>query len=423
MEYTIWQEIQLPKYPSLDRDITTDVLVVGGGICGVLCAYRLAKKYKVVLVEANQIASSRTCKTTATITALQDIRYRDLIQQKGIKTAQLYLEANLECLREYESLAQEFDFDFERVASYKYFKNNKRLMEEELKAIQKLGFDATIADDYAICFPNQAQMNPLKLISQLLSHIQVYEHTPIFKIKNHIAYTKQYKINAKYIIVATGYPFLKWKGLFPLKLTQNKSYVAVIENTENKESFHAIGYEEGDLYFRTYKNKCIIGGNDQKTGKGIAGFQPLMHYIVRQYPHHRISYQWVNQDCVSVDGLPYIGPYGNFKRVFVATGFNLWGMTGAMLSSMILSDCIEKKKNRYSEIVSPKRRSPVFPILKNTGTAIVNLIKPKKRCNHLGCALYFNKEEQVYECPCHGTKYNQQGDIIFNPAQKKKNLK
>lgn len=420
---SLWQNIHLKSFPSLQESITTDVLVIGGGICGMLCAYQLSSKFNVVLVEAKQIASERTNKTTAVITALQDVLYKDLVNCQGKEIAKLYLDANLDAIQGYEELSKLFDFDFERVSSYKYFKNNKALMEKELETIQDLGYSAEITDDYAICFKNQAQMNPMKLLYHLQDKFKIYENTKIVKIKNTTAYTEHFTIHAKHIIVATGYPFLKLKGLYPLKLTQKKSYVAVLENMENKEKFNAIGYEEGDLYFRTYQDKLILGGNDQKTGKNNGGFIPILNHIVKHYANYPLSFQWVNQDCVSVDQLPYIGKYDKRYNVYVATGFNLWGMTGSMLASMILSDLIQQKLNKYLEIFNPYRKSPIFPILKNVGVALTNLLKPKRRCTHLGCALYYNKEEGVYECPCHGTKYTSSGEVIFTPAQKGKNIK
>lgn len=188
----------------------------------------------------------------------------------------------------------------------------------------------------------------------------------------------------------------------------------------NKQSFNAVGYESGDLYFRTYKDKLIIGGNDQRTGHDNGGYIPILNHILRHYADYPLLYQWVNQDCVSLDGLPYIGRYDKKYKVYVATAFNLWGMTGAMLAATILTDSIENRNNKYSHLFDPKRKSPLYPILKNTGIAFINLMKPKKRCNHLGCALFYNKDEKVYECPCHGTKYDYAGNIVFNPANKNK---
>lgn len=421
MRPTLWQNTELSSFDSLKEDITTDVLVIGGGICGILCAYRLSKQnLRVVLVEKGELACSRTNKTTAVITALQNLNYFDLIRKKGRKAAALYLEACLEAIEEYKRLAQEFEFDFELVPSYKYFKDNPYMLKKEYDAILSLGYDAKIEDEYAIKFSNQAQMNPLKLIQALSPYFSIYENTEVVKLKNSMAYTRDHTIHAKHIIVASGYPFLKLQGLYPLKLTQKKSYVLVIEDVKQVQSFNSIGSIPGNLYFRTYQNHLIVGGNDQKTGGYKDGFYYLLRFIMKNYPSHRISHQWVNQDCVSLDGLPYIGPYkGN---ALVATGFNLWGMTGAMLSSLILADYISGRKNKYAKLFHPKRWSPAFPLLKNIGVAGINLLKPKKRCTHLGCALYYNKEEQVYECPCHGTKYDNEGNILFNPANTSKDL-
>lgn len=420
MHKTIWQEDKLDSFDSLQENIETEVLVIGGGICGILTAYYLSEKFEVVLVEANKIASSRTGKTTAVITALQDALYNDLIRKLGKSFAKKYLNASLEAIEEYAKLSSIYDFDFERVNSYKYFKNQKYKLEKEYTAIQELGYSPIIEDDYALCFPNQAQMNPLKLISDLIKHFKIYENTKIVKIKNQTAYTDQYQIKAQHIVVATGYPFLKLKGLYPLKLTQKKSYVAVVEDIKSDKDFNAIGCEEGDLYFRTYKNKLFIGGNDQKTGNTIAGFTPVLRYIEKNYSEHKISFQWVNQDCITLDSLPYIGKYFKHQDIFVATGFNFWGMTGTMIAAHVITDAILKRNNPYAGLFSPNRRSPLLPLLENVGTAFMNLLKPKKRCTHLGCALYYNKEEEVYECPCHGSKYDKNGNVIYNPSNKNK---
>lgn len=419
MQTSLWQKIKLPSYDCLKENITTDVLVIGGGLCGILCAYRLSKmNVKVVLVEKETLACSRTNKTTAVITALQDICYSDLIEKKGKQAALQYLNACLEAIEEYRTLARSFDFDFESVPSYKYFKGDPIGLKKEVEAISALGYDVVVEDGEVIKFANQAQMNPLKLIQALIPYFTIYEHTEVLQIKNNKAYTEQHTIQAKQIIVATGYPFLKLQGLYPLKLTQKKSYVLVVENANPNQSFNAIGSLPENLYFRTYHHDLIVGGNDQKTGGYKGGFHQLLQYVLKNYPNHRISYQWVNQDCVSLDGLPYIGAYKG--DTFVATGFNLWGMSGSMLAAMILTDFILGQKNPYASLFDPNRPVPVFPLIKNVGIAVWNLIKPQKRCTHLGCALYYNKEEHAYECPCHGTKYDSEGNVVFNPATKPK---
>lgn len=420
MQETIWSNLKLKEYPELNEDLETEILVIGGGICGVLCAHYLSLRHDVILVEANRITGQRTQKTTAVITALQDINYKDIAYSMGKKAAKDYLQANLDAIEEYAKLALDFDFDFERVPSYKSFSSND-LLKEELQCIESLGYPANQKKN-CIHFPNQAQMNPLKLIQHLIEPLTIFEKTQIVKIHKQMAYTKNHHIRAKHIVVATGYPFLKLKGLFPLKVTQKKSYVASITHPP-LEAYNCIGAQTGDLYFRTYQDSLLIGGNDQRTGKTKRAYFDILAYIEKNYPDEKITHQWVNQDCVTLDGLPYVGNYGKSDTMYVATGFNLWGMTGSMIAAQVILDEIEYRENAYRYLFNPHRHMPIFPLLKNVGTVLWNFIKPKKRCSHLGCSLYYNEVEGVYECPCHGTKYTSSGDVIFNPAQKNIDIK
>lgn len=431
MEKTIWTE-ELRRYPALNKDIETEVLVIGGGMCGILCAYRLAKSGKrVVLVEAERIGSGRTRKTTAVITALQDALYSKLKKKIGTDNTRLFLEANLEAVEEYKKMAREYDFDFEEVSSYKYATKDKKILLKELDVLSELGYSARFVDalaypfaiEGAIEFPKQGQMNPMKLIQNLIPFFEIYEDTRIRNIRNTTAFTEKHKIQAQHIIVATGYPFLKFRGFYFTKLIQNKSYVAVIPRDTGDEQGNAIGLDPADLYFRSYKDYLIIGGNDQKTGRYRQGFFPLLQHISKYYPDKEVQYLWVNQDCVSLDEMPYIGRYAK-KNVYVATGFNLWGMTGSMLASMVLADRICGKENRYEKLFSPKRKMLPLPLLANLGGAIAGMLQPTvKRCGHLGCGLFWNEKEKVYECSCHGSKYDKSGKLLFNPAQKDKAYK
>lgn len=423
---TIWDNIKLDSYPSLNKDLDTEVLVIGGGICGILCAHRLSKLgKKVVLIEKDRLASKRTGKTTAVATALQDIYYSDLRRTIGPNKAKMFLDANLEAINEYKRLSYIYNFDCEESKSYKYF-SNEALLEKELSFLKEMGYSAKESTDFefqkgikALEFSNQLQFNPLMLIKELVKHFTIYENTEIINLKEGQAFTKNYTIKAKHIIVATGYPFLRFKGHFFMRLTQNKSYVMTIENN-SKQISNGVGELPSDLYFRTYKNHLIIGGSDQKTGRYYKGFSPIKKYLKAHYNDSHIEYSWVNQDCVSADGLPYIGRYGNFKNIYVATGFNLWGMTGSMISSMVLADLIDKQANRYAGLFTPKRRTPFLKLMNNILVATINMLTLRKRCGHLGCGLYYNDIEEVYECPCHGTKYSKDGKLIFNPAKHNK---
>lgn len=430
MTKSIWQK-RKNNYPVLQEDLKTEILIIGGGLCGLLCAYYLTQSgHQVVVLEADEIGSHRTGKTTAVITALQDGYYSELAEMIGKEKARLFLDANLNAIEEYKKLSQELIFDFEEVSSFKYSSDLKRL-EKEVLFLSQLGYFAPLVSNFkhfgivgnAIEFLNQGQMNPILLIDELAKKCKIYEHTRVQKIKDKIAYTEKYKIEADKIVIATGYPFFKFHGGLFMKLTQNKSFVCAIKTPE-KTKGNAIGGLAKDMYFRSYRDYLIIGANDQKTGQFKKSYETLHYYVKKNYPNVPIEYQWVNQDCVSLDGMPYIGRYRFLKNVFVATGFNLWGMTGSMISAQLIRDLIENKTNPYQSLFSIYRPMLFVPLLTNMGTAVFNIIKPKKpRCTHLGCALKWNEEEHCYECPCHGSKYDEFGNILESPGNHSINIK
>jgi hypothetical protein len=92
-------------------------------------------------------------------------------------------------------------------------------------------------------------------------------------------------------------------------------------------------------------------------------------------------------------------------------------MTSSMISALIIRDLICENTNKYEELFNPSRLYKILPLLGNASTAIINLLKiNKKRCNHLGCSLVEMSEEDSYECPCHGSKYHKNGELIDGPA-------
>jgi glycine/D-amino acid oxidase-like deaminating enzyme len=427
LDETIWSNIKLKSFPTLTKDINCDVLVIGGGISGILIAHQLKKNNKeVVVVEMDRVGMKKTVKTTAFITALQDQNYHDLITNIRLEKTKLYLDSCLEAVSFYKKLSNELDFDFEEVSSYKYF-NNEEELEKETKALDQLGFSYEVADKVnlpisfykAIEFKNQGQMNPMKLIKALSNGLNIFENTKIIKIKNNCAYTENNKINAKSIVVATGFPFMKLKGLYSLKMYQNKSFVITCENTLNFKG-NIIGNNDSNLYFRDYKGSLIIGGNDIKTGKFNGGYKEL-EYFVEKNIKEKIKYKWINQDCITLDGIPYIGRASYFASdLYVATGYNLWGMTSAMQASHLISDLICKKDNKYEKLFNPSRLYKMTPLFSNIGVSFINLIKiNKNRCNHLGCGLIFDDENECFECPCHGSKFHKNGVVIDGPTIKK----
>jgi glycine/D-amino acid oxidase-like deaminating enzyme len=245
------------------------------------------------------------------------------------------------------------------------------------------------------------------------------KNTFVRRLDGNTAYTDDGTVKAKAVIVATHFPFINRRGLYFMKLYQTRSFVAALKNGPDLMGTYETTSERG-AYFRTYKNYLLVGGGDRRTGTKNGGFPAIYEYVKRNFPGCEIKYAWAAQDCTSLDGIPYIGRYSpSTPNLYVATGFNEWGMTTSMAAADILADLITGAKNDYAPVFSPDRSIFRMQLLKNAGETFANFILPTpKRCPHLGCALRWNPEEQSWDCACHGSRFDGHGRLIDNPAMR-----
>ena len=162
----------------------------------------------------------------------------------------------------------------------------------------------------------------------------------------------------------------------------------------------------------------ILIGGSHRTGKNGGSYNEIEQFARVHYPQSKIQYRWATQDCMSLDKKPYIGGYSkNTADMYVASGFNKWGITGAMVSAMILSDMISGKTNEFQEVFSPSRSILKPQLAVNGFEAVTNILNPfGKRCPHMGCSLKWNKAERTWDCPCHGSRFTDDGKLLNNPA-------
>lgn len=424
---SLWENI--PKYSrfeSLNQDLKTDVLIIGGGITGISCAYLLHQAdVPYALVEAETVCSGITKNTTAKITSQHGLIYSKLIRRLGTERAKQYLQANEAALEQYRKVCGGIDCDFEKKDAYVYSLDSRKKIEKEAEALVQLGFPASFSDSLplpfpvagAVKFPNQAQFNPLKFVFSITEGLHIYEHTKVNELAGTTAFTRKGKMKAKKIIIATHFPFINKHGCYFLKMYQHRSYVLALENAQDTGGMYIDAAQKG-LSFRNSGNLLLLGGGSHRTGKKGGNWQELRAFARRYYPASTERYHWATQDCMTLDGAPYIGPYSaGTQDLFVATGFNKWGMTSSMAAAMLLCDMVQGKQNPFAEVFSPSR-SILRPQLAINGLeAAVNLLTPaKKRCPHLGCALKWNPYERTWDCPCHGSRFTKNGRLIDNPA-------
>ncbi|MEO0456535.1 MAG: FAD-dependent oxidoreductase [Cyanobacteria bacterium P01_A01_bin.114] len=330
----------------------------------------------------------------------------------------------------------------------------------------------------AMKLPNQAQFHPRKYILHLAGTLvgegsHVFEQTRVTTVDGEspcrVVTEHGATVIAQDVIVATNLPILD-QGLFFAKSYPKRSYLigAYIDPAKAPTGVF-IGVGETYRSIRTTptddgRTLLLMGGEGHKVGDANdtpERYQRLASDLKADFGIDAVDYRWSSQDMVSFDKLPYIGrltPLSN--HTYVATGFSHWGMSKSTLSAMILADLILGKPNPWAETYEAIRSTPfvtqtsikenldvgsrwvgdrlkgVFDSEKDVqpgdgklvtidGEKVAaycdqtgNLHKVSAVCPHLGCIVDWNAAEKSWDCPCHGSRFSYDGDILQGPAVK-----
>lgn len=417
-------------------ELEYDVIVVGAGMAGLLTAYYLKEQGKKVLVlEAEQTASGQTGRTTAKITSQHDIKYSRLIQTIGREKTKLYAAANEAAILEYEKLVQThgIDCDFVRVPAYLYSRKEKEILKKEAETAASLGIPASFTMktelpfpvEGAVCFDRQAQFTPLKFVRYIASQLEIREDTRVMTVRGHKVITEHEVFTTENIVVATHYPLRNVPGFYFMRQHQERSYVLALSGCRNIKGMY-YGIDEDGLSFRQEGELLLLGGSGHRTGeRGHCGaYDTLLALAEYYYPNCKVESRWSAQDCMPHDGIPFIGRYSIFTpHLYVATGFQKWGMTTSMVAALLLRDMLCGIDNPYQKLFSPQRfqlRAGKKNFLTDAGVSVKGLIHGlyrRPRCSHMGCELEWNEDERSWDCPCHGSRFDERGILLDNPAK------
>lgn len=439
---SIWHETIMPlTYPAIREDMTTDTLIIGGGMTGLLCGHFLNQQGRdYILIEQNRIASHTTAGTTAKITTQHGLIYSNLLRYQGKEIAQGYYLANKEALERLQRLAQNIECDYEERTNLIYEMDSQVAIEDELNTLHEIGAKGIYVEEpellpnkpkAAIATFHQGQFHPLKFTNAIAINqgTHIYERTKALDIQKEgdcyvVPVTSgpgqlPHKIRAKEVIIATHFPFKNIRGLYFMKMHQSRSYVLLLDCIKKDilPPYMAMGSHPEDLTFRKCQGKLILGGHGGKIGETGDSFRNLLDDARRYYPEAKVIHTWAAQDCMTLDQMPYIGNHiPGHPGVKVATGYNKWGMTNSMVAALSLTGQMDRE---LADIFYPHRSMMHPQLFVNFATSATNLLKLKKpRCSHLGCALVWNKEEQSWDCPCHGSRFDKDGAILNEPASK-----
>ena len=430
---SIWTATaDMPSFAPLDGDLNTDTLILGGGMAGLLCAHYLDRAgVDYALVEAGRLCGGVTGNTTAKLTFQHGLLYGKLLRTFGPERARLYLEANRAALGRFRELCRDIDCDFQERDAYVYAGGDCRELDRELEALDRLGFPAELVRTPelpmptagALKFPKQAQFHPLKFAAAIARDLRIFEDTKVLELGRGTAVTNRGTIRAKRMIVATHFPLLNKHGAYFLKLYQHRSYVLALENAGSLPGMY-VDQKETGLSFRNSGELLLLGGGGHRTGKPGGGWRELEDFAQRHYPQTRIAARWATQDCMTLDGVPYVGQYSRrTEGLYVATGFNKWGMTSSMAAAELLADLLLGRANPYEELFCPSRSVLRPQLAANAWQSALGLLTPTApRCPHMGCALKYNAQEHSWDCPCHGSRFGEDGELLDNPATDDKRM-
>ena len=445
---SVWAEnTVMEKREALPGDMEAPVAVIGAGLAGILTAYYLKKEgIRSVVLEADRIGSGQTKNTTAKITSQHGLVYDRAIRTFGFSMAEHYARANENAVGEYERLVREkeIDCDFVRCPACLYSGEETKLLKQEAEAAKSLGIKASFETDCELPFSvagvtkfeNQARFHPLRFLRRMAEEAEVYEQTKVLRVRDRSVETNRGTVRAQHIVFACHYPFINVPGYYFARMYQERSYVAALEGAKQPEGMY-LGIDRDGLSFRACGDLLLLGGGSHRTGTGQGDYpgSGCRYGMLRErakelYPGCSEAFRWSAQDCMTLDGLPYIGRFSGRKpNWYVATGFGKWGMTSSMVSARILTALIAGRDCPAADIFSPRRRFTARAAKEftvhgaHTVKGLAKHLLPAgsesivQNCPHMGCRLEVNPEEGTYDCPCHGSRFDGEGHLIDGPAQ------
>src|SRR4051812_32438310 len=452
-----------------------DVAVIGGGITGLTTALALKRDgATVAVIEAGRAGHGVTGCNTAKVTALQGTVYSAILRRHGDEAAAAYAQASAAAVEHVAELGRDIDCDLARRDAFTYGEHGAVEAEAEAAAAAGLPVELTDAVDLpypvpaAVQLARQVEFHPVRYAAGLAAAIAgdgcvVAEGVRALSVSEGDpcrVETTAGPVTAGRVVVATHYPFLD-RGLFFARLEVQRSYCIAARVRGPLPQGMSISAGSPTRSVRSYGELLIVGGEGHTTGSSDARperFARLEAFAREHWDVREVTHRWSAQDPVPYDHLPLVGPYHpGTSRLYVATGFMKWGLSGGTAAGLLLADLLAGRTdgspwdpNRLSLRSTPKLAElnaragghftgdRLWPTLSADTDAVPagearvlrdglgkkgvyrdedgGLHGVSLRCTHLGCLVRFNAAERSWDCPCHGSRFDVDGAVLEGPA-------
>lgn len=437
-------------YPRVDGDLECEVLIIGGGLSGIANAYFLAKQGKdVILLEKNTLLQGATGNSTGKLTAQHDLVYADLIKQFDRESAAVYYHTNEQALQFARTFADSNELSRAHSVLYSQSKDGTEQLLREKKAYEEIGIpfdfgnsaqDLPFATDKTLTIPDEAQIHPVRFGQKLATLAQeagarIYEHAQVAALDTDHRFVKMAsssRISYRQLVICSHYPIDALEKMQILKLDVERSYIAAARTaTPFEHQYISVDNPKRSIRTATIDGESylLLAAESHPAG---AEKETQVHYdritedLKTHLEHAEILYKWSAQDPSTPDLVPYAGAVSD-SGVFISTGYRKWGLSNSLASAQIISDAIVGRKNPAAELYSPGRTdfgSLFTRAMMLTGRTVKEFAgghiarTDSPICTHMGCRTRWNKGDQTWDCPCHGSRFRADGSVLEGPATK-----
>ncbi len=480
---TVWNVEHVQHFSKVKSPATYDIVIVGGGLTALLTCYFLKdSNLNIALMCDKNFTQSASARSNAKITTVNTSPYFKIANNFGFDKAMYFYNDKRDAMMSYVKIINDHHIscDLTRSSSFLYATTDqgKEDIINEITFFNNVGIpfvhhsetlENFIEIKNAYEFKNEYSFNPVKFMESLLdtlkkyNNIHIFENSSVSKITNKYLIANNHEIKFDKVVVATHYPPFKVLGQFPLKMYQEKATLCTFKTTTQTKNMY-VSVDENNVSIRPYKDdSMILVANNHRTGEKSLSHLDLETYAKKNFENVTDFKTYSNQDCVTFDKLPFIDTACFvLPNVYVATGYNLFGITTSMLASKHIARKIlngtpfpkiysrnrvnikaQKQefkkhfstvvyelthKNNYTDELSRENIKDLkegegftfFYNKKRIGVSRQNgeLLFVENKCTHLGCPLHYNKDSQTWDCRCHGSSYKPNGEFIFAPTNK-----